>query len=277
MNAALDALWSGRSVKEATEEVAKTISTRTVGKPLAPPSSRAPKPSTRGVKSARPSSRGRSSSASKFSEASKSPRASGAKAKEDPKIAAQSAKDSELMRTDDLQSFADVSAGLLEVAPADEGGLRDTNEVDPEGQNAQEISSGVVLTKEAESEPAEGAPPRRETTIVSRGTAKEVGSKRPAPSDAPAPVAKKPRASGSAAPALPPLEKKKTSVVPLLSTLDNDILNAEDITHQSPATVVAKIIWERMFGGVTQASNPHLLALSSHLASSTQKQVAFRA
>lgn len=66
-------------------------------------------------------------------------------------------------------------------------------------------------------------------------------------------------------------------VVPLLSASNNDILNAEDITHQSPATVVAEIIRERMFGGVMQASDPRLLALSGHLASSTQEQVAFRA
>ncbi|XP_043814063.1 uncharacterized protein LOC122723984 [Manihot esculenta] len=104
----------------------------------------------------------------------------------------------------------------------------------------------------------------------------EAGSKRPLPSNAPVPVPKKSRASRHTAPALPPLEKEKTAVVPLLSAPDNDILNAEDITHQSPTSVVAEIIKERMFGGVTEASDPHLLALTSLLATSTREQAAFR-
>ncbi|XP_043815239.1 rootletin-like [Manihot esculenta] len=49
----------------------------------------------------------------------------------------------------------------------------------------------------------------------------------------------------------------------------------QDITHQSPASVVAKIIKERMFGGVIEASDPRLLALTSLLASSTREQAAF--
>ncbi|XP_043817308.1 uncharacterized protein LOC122724979 [Manihot esculenta] len=76
--------------------------------------------------------------------------------------------------------------------------------------------------------------------------------------------------------AQPPLEKEKTPVVPLLSSPDNEILNAEDITHQSPVSVVAEVLRERMFGGVTEASDPHLLAVTSLLASSTREQVAFR-
>ncbi|XP_021602721.1 myosin heavy chain, striated muscle-like [Manihot esculenta] len=204
-------------------------------------------------------------------------RASSANTEGAPKAVAKSTEDSELMRTDDLQSSTDVSMELLEIAPTDEGSPRNTIEAVPKGQNAQEVSPGVVPTRGVESEPAERAPPQRETAIVSRGATKEVRGKRPAPSDALASIAKKSRASRRTAPALPPLEKKKTSVVPLLSAPDNDILNAEDITHQSPATVVAEIIGERMFGGVTQALDPRLLALSGHLASSTQEQVAFRA
>ncbi|XP_021625005.1 uncharacterized abhydrolase domain-containing protein DDB_G0269086-like [Manihot esculenta] len=112
----------------------------------------------------------------------------------------------------------------------------------------------------------EGVEPR---PADDKGAAERVGSKRPPPSEvpAPAPVPKRSQASRRPAPALPPLEKKKeTSVVPLLSALDNDILNAEDITHQSPASVVVEILRERMFGGVTEASDPRLLALTGLLA-----------
>ncbi|XP_043811049.1 tropomyosin alpha-3 chain-like [Manihot esculenta] len=68
----------------------------------------------------------------------------------------------------------------------------------------------------------------------------------------------------------------KASVVPLLSAPDNDILNAEDITHQSPAGVVVEILRERMFGGVTDASDSRLLALTGHLAGFTREQATFR-
>lgn len=47
--------------------------------------------------------------------------------------AAKSAEDPELMRTDDLQSSADVSVELLETVPVDEVGPKGTNVADPEG------------------------------------------------------------------------------------------------------------------------------------------------
>ena len=40
--------------------------------------------------------------------------------------------------------------------------------------------------------------------------------------------------------------------------------------------LVAEIIKERMFGGVTEASDPRLLTLTGLLASSTREQAAFR-
>ncbi|XP_043807948.1 uncharacterized protein LOC122722124 [Manihot esculenta] len=66
------------------------------------------------------------------------------------------------------------------------------------------------------------------------------------------------------------------SVMPLLSFPDNDILNAEDITHQSLASGVAEIVREQMFGGVAEASDLCLLALTGLLVSSARKRVAFQ-
>lgn len=56
---------------------------------------------------------------------------------------------------------------------------------------------------------------------------------------------------------------------PLFSAPDNEVLNAEDITHQSPASIVAELLQERMFGRITEASDPRLLALTGLLASYT--------
>ncbi|XP_021620552.1 uncharacterized abhydrolase domain-containing protein DDB_G0269086-like [Manihot esculenta] len=134
-----------------------------------------------------------------------------------------------------------------------------------------------ILAKAAETKTAEDALPQKESSGVPEEVSGRMASKRPLHSDAPAPAPKKFRAPRRPDPALPPLEKKKNSVVPLLSASNNDILNAEDITHQSPASVVAEIIREWMFGGITAASDPRLLVLSGLLASSTQEQVAFRA
>lgn len=62
----------------------------------------------------------------------------------------------------------------------------------------------------------------------------------------------------------------------LSSTLDNEVLSADEITPQSPASIVVKLLWERMFGGVTDASDPRLLTLTGLLAYNTREQVAFR-
>lgn len=56
---------------------------------------------------------------------------------------------------------------------------------------------------------------------------------------------------------------------PLCSAPDNEVLNAEDITYKSPASIIAELLRERMFEGVTEASDPRLLALTGLLACST--------
>lgn len=76
-------------------------------------------------------------------------------------------------------------------------------------------------------------------------------------------------------PVLPPTEKAKTPVELLSFALDNEVLNADEITPQPPASRVVELLRERMFGGVTETSDPRLLALTGLLACSTREQVAF--
>ncbi|XP_021612899.1 uncharacterized abhydrolase domain-containing protein DDB_G0269086-like [Manihot esculenta] len=271
MNAVLDALRARRSVSEDTQEVAQVISSRSAGQSIlpTPASSRAPKPSSRGVRFSRPSSRRKSSSAPQSSQAPRSQRASTEGAKKAPRVTARPVEGTELVRTDSALSSGDVPEERFETSA--------TEERAPEGGMEVILASGCVQEAPIEVAPVtKGVEPR---PVDDEGAVERVGSKRPPPSEAPAsaPVPKRSRASRRPAPTLPPLEKKKeTSVVPLLSAPDNDILNAEDIIHQSPASVVAEILRERMFGGVTEASDPLLLALTGLLASSTREQIAFR-
>lgn len=62
---------------------------------------------------------------------------------------------------------------------------------------------------------------------------------------------KKARVSKQLDPALPPTEKKKASVELLSSAPNNEILSTDEITPQSIATIVAELLRERMFGGIT--------------------------
>ncbi|XP_021609057.1 uncharacterized protein LOC110612586 [Manihot esculenta] len=266
MNAALDALRAGRRILEASKEVARVISSRTVSRPPAPASSRAPKPSSRSTKSSRPSSRSRPSSANQSSQAPKSTQVAISRKEGTPQIATGSIEDIELARKD----LAAPSGGISEEVPGTHPAFVNTLEGEKVTSLAREDIQGAVT----EVAPViEGVGPG---PVDDEAVAEEVGSKRPPPSDAPAPALKRSRASQRPAPALPAIGKEKTSVVPLLSAPDDDILNAEDITHQSPASVVAELIRERMFGGVTEASDPRLLALTGLLASSTREQAAFR-
>ncbi|XP_043807319.1 uncharacterized abhydrolase domain-containing protein DDB_G0269086-like [Manihot esculenta] len=112
----------------------------------------------------------------------------------------------------------------------------------------------------------------------SEGVLPKTRDKRPAPSEtsASSPARKKSRAATGPSPALPPLGKKKgVPAVPSLSPSGN-VLNASDITPESPASAVAELLRERMFDGITEASDPRLLALTGLLASSTKEQVSFR-
>ncbi|XP_021607729.1 verprolin-like [Manihot esculenta] len=264
MNAALDALLAGRSVGEATQEVAEAISSKSSSRPPPPAlvTSQAPRPSSRGVRFTRTSSRSRSSSASHSAQVPRPPRASTGGAKKAPRIAPRPVEDPELRRTKPALPSSGVSEERLEASITEdrvsEGGM----EIIPAGESAQGAPVEVApITEEKEPGPVsevipqgavEGAesglvevvPPRGKSSTAFKGSAEGAGSKCPPPSKAmaPAPVSKKARASRRPAPPLPPLEKEKTSVVPLLSAPDNDILNAEDISHQSPASVVVEIL-----------------------------------
>lgn len=117
MNAALDALRAGLSVKEATQEVAKTISIRTMTKTPALPSGRASKPSSRGARSSRSFSRGGSSSIPQSSPTSRSRLASVEEVKKAPSDTARSAEGVELKRTDLSLPSKKISEGGAEVFP----------------------------------------------------------------------------------------------------------------------------------------------------------------
>ncbi|XP_043811749.1 uncharacterized protein LOC122723509 [Manihot esculenta] len=76
--------------------------------------------------------------------------------------------------------------------------------------------------------------------------------------------------------ALPPFaDKGKKVVEQLSSTLDNELLNAAEVTPESMLALVAKMFCNKMFGGTPDALDPHFLALISHLAYSTKQQAAF--
>lgn len=47
------------------------------------------------------------------------------------------------------------------------------------------------------------------------------------------------------------------------------------MTAESTSVSVAEMLREKMFGGVSNVSNPRFLAFNSHLACSTKQQVAF--
>ncbi|XP_043805310.1 flocculation protein FLO11-like [Manihot esculenta] len=109
------------------------------------------------------------------------------------------------------------------------------------------------------------------------GTPK-TGEKRSTPSgaSAPSPARKRPRTAARPSPPLPPIGKGKgVSAVPS-SSPTVDVLDPSAITSESPASAVAALLRKRMFSGATEASDPRLLALTGHLASSTKEQVSFR-
>lgn len=69
----------------------------------------------------------------------------------------------------------------------------------------------------------------------------------------------------------PPADKGKQAVGQLSSAFDNELLNAAEVTLGSATTSMAKMLRERMFGGVFDVSNPCFFALASHLTCSTKQ------
>ncbi|XP_043808372.1 uncharacterized protein LOC122722241 [Manihot esculenta] len=256
MDAALDALLAGQSVKEATQRVAEHLlrlpdRVLDVASRLGPLAAADRARPTNLMKPPRP----RRSSTERMEEV--------------PGVISEVAEETRLARADPILSPVDASAVGLEVSITEEEAPGQRKEV-------------ILIDEDVQEAPAGDAPVPDEVgsgLATDGGVIEKAGDKRPASPEmsAPAPARKKSRASKGSAPALPSLEKKKdVPTVPLMSASDNDILNVEDITHQSPASIVAEIIKERMFGGVTEASDPRLLALTGLLASSTREQAAFQ-
>ncbi|XP_021616555.1 nucleolar and coiled-body phosphoprotein 1-like [Manihot esculenta] len=269
MRAALDAFRAGQSVADMTREVAQVISPKSVGRtiPLAPVSSHTPKPSSED-----PSSRAsKSSGRSRPSSSPRSPKVSKSKRALAPASEGAPREKIEVVPTEE-----GALQGEGEVIPTKEGDLQSEGEVALASEAAPIIGAEVApVSKGASKEGAKSksipaASPRKKTSDDSDIAIKGATGKRASSSEAPAvpPAPKKARASKQPASALPPLEKAKTSVEPLFSAPNNEVLNAEDISHQSLASPVVELLRERMFGDITEALDPRLLALTGLLASS---------
>lgn len=190
----------------------------------------------------------------------------------------------QLARAEAIPSSTDVLKESAEIIPIEsgvsEGGgeVALASEVAPAIETEAAPTGGDTSKGGAKSRPTPAASRPKRATASDAVALKGVAGKRAPPSEAipEAPTSKKARGSQRPAPALPPLEKGKKPVGLLSSAPDNEVLNAEDITPQSPASTVVELLRETMFGGVTEASNPRLLALTNLLAYSTREQVAFR-
>lgn len=162
-----------------------------------------------------------------------------------------------------------VSQGGTEVLPAEKGISGDGAEVFPGGKGTSKYRA---KTK------AISAAPRSRKTVASGGIIlKEATGKRTPLVEVPlvALAPKKACVSKQLAPVLPPVEKKKAFMELLSSASNNEVLNADEITPQSTTTTVVELLRKRMFGGVTDASDPCLLALTILLAYSTREQTIF--
>lgn len=67
------------------------------------------------------------------------------------------------------------------------------------------------------------------------------------------------------------VDKGKKVVEHLSSAPDNELLSAAKVTAESTPASVVEMLHEKMFGGVSNASDPRLLTLISHLACSTRQ------
>lgn len=54
---------------------------------------------------------------------------------------------------------------------------------------------------------------------------------------------------------------------------DNELLNAAKVTSESTPTSATKMLYEKMFGGISDVFDPRFLALISHLACFTKQQI----
>ncbi|XP_043809830.1 uncharacterized protein LOC122723105 [Manihot esculenta] len=251
MNAALDALRAGRSVSEATQEVAQVISSRSAGRSVHQLLPELPSRAPRGIKSSKPSSRSSSSTLPRSSRATGSCQTASARTEVAPKVTDRPAEGFELVRADAALSFGDAPEESLEASSADRRAPEGEVEVIPASESvpgaAVEVASVIegIPREEGESRSVDDILPPEKVLDVPESAVEKAASKRPLPSDVPAPVPvpKMFQASRRPTPDLPPLEKEKTPVVPLLSAPNNEILNAEDRT--SPINLLQT--WSRRY------------------------------
>ena len=253
MHAIFDAFGDGRSVTEIAAELAQAASSKKISRPLVKASSRTSKPSSRSIKSARTSGHGGSSSTSEV------------------------VRETSLAIVEQTQATEQVGQGAVHSTEEVLGGKLKSPVEDKEASGTgMEI---ILLEDQSPEVSGEGAPaPVRTEPEGSEGVPSKTGGKRPTPSGTPvpSPARKKSRTAVGPSPPLPPIGKGKgVSAVPSSSPTDN-ILDLSSISSESPASAVAALLRERMFGGITEASDPRLLALTGHLASSTKEQVSFQ-
>lgn len=270
---------------DTTREVAEIISPRSAGRSVpASVSSRAPRLTSRDPHSriSKSFSRSKPSATSRSPTASKSRRSS-APTSPELTVIEESAEDMQLARTEVVPASKGAPRESIEVVPTEEEAPEGGGEVSLIGEGAPvveiEVASKAKDTSKdgVKSKPAPAAPRPKMATVRGAVTLKKAVGKRAPPSEAPtiAPASKRAHGPQRPALALPPLEKEKMPVGLLSSASENEVLNAEEITPQSPASLVAELLRERMFGGVTEASYPRLFALTGLLDCSTLEQVAF--
>lgn len=266
MHAIFDAFGDGRSVTEIAAELAQAASSKKISRPPVKASSRTSKPSSRSTKLARSSSHGGSSSTSTLAEGFRSVPAS-----------SEVVRETSLAVVEQTQATGQVGQGAVRSTEEALGGKFKSPVEDKEiSRTGMEI---VLLEDQSPEVSGEGAPaPVMTEPEGSEGVPSKTGGKRPTPSGTPvpSPARKKSRTAVGPSPPLPPIGKGKgISAVPSSSPTDN-ILDLSSISLESPASAVAALLRERMFGGITEASDPRLLALTGHLASSTKEQVSFQ-
>ncbi|XP_043807316.1 uncharacterized protein LOC122721962, partial [Manihot esculenta] len=214
MRAALDTFRAGRSMADTTREVAELISPMSVGRSMhpVPASSRAPRSSSKGSRSgvSKSSSRGRSSSSPRPPVVSKS-RLDSAPASKEP-IIKELAKDVQPLWIEVVSTSEGAASETFEDVPATGVVPQSSTEVISAEGGASEGAGEFVLAGEGVLEAGV------EVVSVGRGASKDGA---------------KPKSILAAAHA---------------KTAGDGVLNADEITPQSPASIVVDLLQERMFG-----------------------------
>ncbi|XP_043813909.1 uncharacterized protein LOC110619837 [Manihot esculenta] len=72
-----------------------------------------------------------------------------------------------------------------------------------------------------------------------------------------------------------PIDKRKKVVENLSSTPDNELLNGTEVNVESTLASMAEMLCDKIFKVALDVSDPHSLALISHLVYATKQQAAF--